>query len=86
MEYIRTNLQNTERCVRNDARGRGWQDRLPVAIQIQSKQLAADCCDIPHETGHKEAKNKGRLHPVGELHGLFKQGKKNIQVMCNTLD
>lgn len=80
MEYIRTNLQNTERCFRNGARGRGWQDRSAVAIQIQSKQLAADCCNIPHEAGHKEAENKGRLHPVGELDRLFKQGR-NIPVM-----
>lgn len=81
MEYIRTNLQNTQRCFRNGARGRGrgWQDRVAVAIQMQSKQLTADCCDIPHEAGHKEAENKGRLHPVGELHRLFKQGR-NVQV------
>lgn len=54
-------------------------------IQIHSKQLTTDYCNIPHEAGHEETKNKGRVNPVGELHCLFKQGR-NVQVIWNTPD
>lgn len=37
---------------------------------------SSDCCNIPHEAGHEETKNKGRFRPVGKLHRLFKQGRK----------
>lgn len=48
-------------------------------MQIQSRRVAVDCCDIPHEAGHEETKNKGGFNPVGKLDCLFKQGE-NAQV------
>lgn len=82
MEYISTNLQNTKQRFRKWHTWHSWQNRLEVVV---GKQLATDYCNIPHEAGHEEAKNKGRFHPVGELDRLFKQGR-NVQAILNPLD
>lgn len=84
MEYIRTNLKNTERHFKNGTRGITGKiaSRWPFK---HNQKVAKDYCNIPHEAGHEETKNKGRFNPVGELDHLFKQGR-NVQVIWNRLD